>query len=357
MPTPQLPPLLSLDPHRVCLVKPSALGDVVQTLPVLAGLRARWPRAHLAWVVNRSLVGLLARHPQLDEVIPFDRAARGWRRARAALDLARTLRAGRFDLVIDLQGLLRSGLMARATSAPRRVGFATAREGASWCYTDRIQVPSEIVAAVPRYWYLAQALGCVGQPPRAQLGLSPADRAWARQELARLTGPRLAIHPGALWATKRWPVAQFAEVARQAMRARGAGVVLVGGPGEEDLCGDLARQLDPGNTVNLAGRTNLLQLAAVLAEADLVLANDSGPMHLAAAMETPVVALFTCTSPGRAGPHGTTHQTIATQVSCAASYRRTCPTCHCFGELSAARVWPAVDERLQAVEPSRQRAG
>src|SRR3954453_2832272 len=120
-----------LRPERVCLIKPSSLGDVVHALPVLSALRAAWPHAHLAWIVNRGLRGLLDGHPHLDEVIPFDRSSVGLgpRGLAAFARFVRELRRREFDLAIDLQGLLRSGLMAACTGAKIRVGMADAREG------------------------------------------------------------------------------------------------------------------------------------------------------------------------------------------------------------------------------------
>src|SRR4051812_507775 len=132
--------LRTLRPRHVCLIKPSALGDIVNALPVLAALRRRWPEARFTWVVNRSLRGLLDGHPALDEVIAYDRGGTG----RSPLGLLRfagflrRLGRGDFDLAVDLQGLLRSGLMAFATRAGVRVGLADAREGATRFYTHRV---------------------------------------------------------------------------------------------------------------------------------------------------------------------------------------------------------------------------
>src|SRR5687768_17524883 len=126
-------PLIDCAAKRIALIKPSALGDIVHSLPVLEALRHRFPVAHIAWVVNRSFAGLLAGHPCLDEIIPFDRSAmRGsFRRAVSiAAAFASQLRRRQFDLAIDMQGLLRSGMMTLATGSRRRVGFTTAREGA-----------------------------------------------------------------------------------------------------------------------------------------------------------------------------------------------------------------------------------
>jgi heptosyltransferase-1 len=333
------PPLDQLRPRRVLLVKPSALGDVVQTLPVLAGLRRRWPDAHLAWVVNDAFAGLLAGHPDLDQVIPFPRR-KGWSTVPALLRQVRG-----FDLAIDLQGLFRSAALTWF-AAPRRLGFRHSREGAWLAYTDLLDTPVKQTPAVLANWSAAVALGCEGPPPLARLGLTAAHQADAARLLAGLPRPLIAIHPGASWLTKRWPSAHFAALAQLARQRVGAGVVVVGGPGEEMIAAAVASQL-PG-CLDLCGKTDLLGLAAVLRAADVMLCNDSGPMHLAAAVGTRVVAPFTCTSPLRAGPHGEGHAAVATTVSCAASYRRSCATLHCMQDLTPPRLWPALEGALVA---------
>lgn len=339
------PPLDQLQPRRVCLVKPSALGDVVQALPVLTALRRRWPDAHFAWVVNDSFAPLLHGHPDLDEIIPFPRRARGLRLVGELFGLVKRLRG--FDLALDLQGLLRSAALTWLTGAKRRVGFRQAREGAPLAYTDRLDTPIKETPAVLANWSVAQALGCAGAPPAPRLGLMPAHEAEAARQLAGLPRPIVAIHPGASWVTKRWPAEHFAELARRAQRELGAGIVLVGGPGEESITAAVAARLSPA-LVDLAGKTGLLQLAAVLRAADVMLSNDSGPMHLAAAVGTRVVAPFTCTSPLRAGPFGPGHQAVPTTVSCAASYLRRCNSMACMAELTPDRLWPALASALRA---------
>src|SRR2546421_5605141 len=158
-------PVHAINCRGVALIKPSPLGDIVHALPVLGALRTRFPTAHITWVVNRAYELLLRGHAALDATLPFDRAAlrHGPATALAVLRFARRLRAGRFDLVIDLQGLLRTGLMAAATGAARRVGLSSAREGATHFYTDII--PDDLSAhAVDRYWRVAEALGAGDGP-------------------------------------------------------------------------------------------------------------------------------------------------------------------------------------------------
>ncbi|MFQ3592282.1 MAG: glycosyltransferase family 9 protein [Gemmataceae bacterium] len=320
------------------LIKPSALGDIVQSLPVLSGLRQRWPSASFAWVVNEAFAGLLQGHPDLEQVLIFPRR-RGWYRLP---HLIAQLRG--YDLAIDLQGLMRSAALTWLSGAPRRVGFRHSREGAWLAYTDWLDTPVKQMPAVLANWSAALALGCTGPPAPIRLGITARHRQRAAELLAGVPRPLIAVHAGASWKTKRWPVEHFATLLRLAQERFDAGVVAVGGPGEEPLAARLPAH------VNLVGRTDLLTLAAVLQSAQLMLSNDSGPMHLAAALGTPVVAPFTCTSPLRAGPYGQGHTVVATSVPCAASYLRRCPTMHCMQELRPERLWPALARVLAAAQ-------
>lgn len=343
-----IPPerLLTLDARRICLVKPSALGDVVQTLPLLPALRERFPSASISWMINRELRELVDGHPQLDEVIPFERhgSPRTW------LRLLSKLRSRQFDLVFDLQGLLRTGLLTLATRAAVRVGLETAREGAQLAVHCTIPRTGRKVPAHARYWRVAEALGIEGPPRPTILAISDADQEWAEQRVQSLRSPILAVNPGARWITKRWPVERFAAIAARAVRSCGASVIVLGSRAESELADDFQRllreQVPSVSVLNLAGQTTLKQLAAVLQRVDVVLTNDSGPMHLAAGLGKPVLGLFTCTSPLRSGPPGERHELVATKVPCAASYKKECPhrgVTHlaCHQELDTTRVWHA----------------
>ncbi len=339
-------PLLAAQPKRIAVIKPSALGDVVQTLPLLPVLRERFPEASITWVVNRELADVVAGHPDLDGVIRVERRGglSGWRR------LLSELRAARFDLVFDLQGLLRTALMTWATRAPIRIGLETAREGSHLACHRLIPDTGRLVPAHLRYWRVAEALGLGDRTRATKIPLRDEHRAFARSALSGGDGPILAISPGARWVTKRWPVEKFAVIAAKAFRAYGFRPVIVGGPGEQPLAGQLEHLLQKflpsASIVNLAGKTGLLQLSAVLEAADVLLTNDSGPMHLAAGLGTHVVGVFTCTSAVRSGPPGDQHALVSTKLSCAASYRRKCPYrgkkhMGCFEELSVDRTWSA----------------
>jgi lipopolysaccharide heptosyltransferase I len=349
--------LRRLCPERVCVIKPSSLGDVVHALPVLSALRALWPGAKITWVVNRSLRGLLDGHPELDRVIAFDRGRARPNLAGLAMvtRFLASLRRERFDLAIDLQGLLRSGLMTYATGACVRVGLADAREGATRFYTHRIPSPGPETHAVDRLLCVAEALGASIAEPRFVVAVGEADRRWARELLAEVPRPALVLNPGARWLTKRWPPEHFAEVARRAVETHGAGLVAVGSPEDRPLVEALRARLPGVPLLDLSGRTSLPQLAALAAESDLFLSNDTGPLHLAAAAGAQVVGVYTCTSPSRTGPYGPNAAAVRSCVWCAPSFLKTCPRLECLVELSPDRVWPIVSARLEgrdSVRPS-----
>jgi heptosyltransferase I len=353
--------LLEVEAGRICIIKPSALGDVIQSLPLLAVLRKRFPAARISWVISRPLAPLLEGHPDLDELIVFERRGswHDWRR------LLRQLRNSQFDLVFDLQGLFRTAMMMLATRAPLRVGLETAREGAQWGWHVAVPGTGLDVAPLVRYRRVAEALGVSEISLDARLAVGRADSDWAFRELARLNGPALAIHPGARWATKRWPPERFAAVACKAIRRFGLAPVILGTADEEAVAHEveqtIRRFMPTVVLTNLAGRTTLKQLCALLKLSQVLLTNDSGPMQLAAALGTPIVGVFTCTSPVISGPPGKEHELVATGVSCAASYRKRCPYrgrkhMACMEELDVERVWTAFGRLMEKNFPQTEAA-
>jgi lipopolysaccharide heptosyltransferase I len=331
-----------LQPQRIALIKPSALGDVVHSMPVLNALRARFPQSHIAWVINRSYQPLVEGHLALNETIPFDRGAMkaGWRKAAGtAFRLARELRRKNFDLVIDLQCLARSGLMTLATGAKRRVGLSTAREGARFAYTDIIEIPEpQQTHAIDHYWRVAEAFGVGHLPKQFGVPVQPAARDWVREQMKDLPRPWLAFGVGARWLTKRWPPDHFARLALRAQETFGGSVFFVGSPDEAPLAKQVMEQLH-GPTRDFVGTTNLQQLAALLEAADVMVANDTGPLHLAVALGVPTVAPYTCTKVIRHGPYGQTGG-VETTVWCKGSYIRNCDRLDCMKELLPDRLWP-----------------
>lgn len=322
-------------PRRVLIVKPSAIGDVVHALPVLKLLKDRWPAAAFSWLVTPACAGILDGHPLLDEVIRFDRKGygRGWYRPavlRSLVGFARSLRERQFDLAIDLQGLFRSGWLTFQSGAPVRVGLADAREFASVFYTHRVSTGGGGERhAVERYLCVAEALGAGRGPVEFPLADTVGDHA----AVAALTPPRYALlFPGTNWPTKRWPAERFAALVRPLRERFGLESVVGGGPGEVELAAQI-----PG-AVNLAGRTTLNQLVALIRRAELVVSNDSGPMHLAAAVGRPLVAPFGPTNLLRTGPFGRVGSVVRLDIPCSPCYSRRCAHQTCLRQLDVEAV-------------------
>jgi lipopolysaccharide heptosyltransferase I len=307
---------------RILIIKPSSLGDIVHALPTVAALRAKYPQAHIAWLVKRQWEGIVERAEGVDRVWPVDGGLRGW------LSQVSALRAAAFDLVVDLQGLFRSAAMARLTGCSTRVGFANGREGSPLFYTIRVPVATPEMHAVDRYLLAAAALGATVQPvPAARFRIRSEDNEAVRRLLhahGLAPGDRwVAMNVSARWPTKRWPRERFAAVADK-LQDEGAGrVVLIGGPDERTDAESL-KALMRTAPVDLTGRTAPGLLPALLDGAALLITNDSGPMHVAAAVGTPVVAMFGPTSPVRTGPYGTGHAVLTHAVSCRPCFSRTC---------------------------------
>lgn len=343
--------------RRILLIKLSSAGDIVHALPVLAGLRWRWPKAHIAWLVSTSFAELLEGHPDLDEVISFDRQrfgrlGRRWSATRRFAEFCWRLWARRFDLVVDLQGLFRSGFLSLVSGAPVRIGLAEAREFAGTFYTRRLASRPPHQHAVDRYYRAAGPLGFAHRPIRFPLAIKEADRAEAAGLLrqAGLEGRRFAaLAVGARWETKRWPAERFAELA-DALADRYALASVLTGSAADYAVGEEVCRLSTSGPLNLAGRTRWRHLLGLLEMASLVVTNDSGPMHLAAALGRPLVAVLGPTNPTRTGPYGRPQAVLRRNLPCSPCYLRTlqsCPYAHtCLRDLPAEEVLAAVDRAL-----------
>lgn len=350
---------------HILVIKPSSLGDIVHTLPAVELVRHAWPDAHITWVVNEELAGLVRLYPGVTEVWPFRRRrwARPWHWAELAAFLRR-LRAARFDVAIDFQGLLRSGVMARCSAAPRRIGFANAREGAGLGYTERIRVPADVRHAVDRNLELVRrALHVTGPACFPELRTDPvAAGRW--QERLRAAGvpatpPLVAVAPVARWPSKTWPPEFFAEsLDHLADRCPQARFWLLGTQAERAAGEGVRAACRTARPANLMGLTSLAELLEGLRQSAVLITNDSGPMHLAAAVGRPVVALFGPTDPARTGPYGAQHTVLRGQCPRAPCFRRVCrdPAGRCRDSFSPATVAAAAAGRL-GVQPGTGAGG
>ena len=333
--------------RRLLFIKPSSLGDIVHAMPTLAALRARFSHAEVTWLVKRQWAPLVETIDGVDQVCAVETGLSGW------LGRVPELRAARFDLVVDLQGLFRSGAMAWLTGCGRRIGFANAREGSRLFYTQRVGVPHASMHAVDRYLLVAEALGADRPvPPRFDFVDHPQDRP-AVEAILTSAGvvaslPWIAINASARWETKRWPPQHFAEAADQLSQAHALPIVFIGGVAErpEALA---VMALMRTKAVDLTGQTPVGLLPSLLRKAAVLITNDSGPMHIAAAVGTPVVALFGPTDPRRTGPYGQGHLVLSQTVDCSPCFRRDCTRAvrlECLTEVKPDQVVRAVQQQL-----------
>jgi lipopolysaccharide heptosyltransferase I len=340
---------------KILILKPSSLGDVVQSLPVLRLLKRHWPSSAIHWWLDADLVPLLATDPDLAGVIPFRRRrwASPWRWHELPASL-RQIRAMRFDWVIDLQALLRSGLVAWLAGARSSVGLADGREGAPAFYD--IAVPRPSPWAHPVAWYL-ETLRVLGVPPGGAFEWLPPRPDVAASVRARWNVGReqwVLIHPGARWMNKRWPVEAFAVVVRQlAAKWPEARFGVLGGESERQLGAALAAAL-PGRCLDLTATTSLTEMVEWIRLASLLITNDSGPMHVAAALRRPIVAIFGPTDPRRTGPYGQVGQTLHVSLPCAPCMKSRCVnprSLQCLHEVTPAAVVAAAEARWGAGPP------
>lgn len=290
-------------PTSILIIRPSALGDVCRSVPVLASLRAAYPDARIDWLVQDTFADAVRAHPALRAVVPFERARLGRDlnsvRPQSTIAFLRDLRSQRYDLVVDAQGLFRSGMLALATGARRRVGYANAQE-LGWLGTNERHHVDRELHAVERMLRLVEQAGI---PPVVDMRLHvlPEWRQWADRTLGGASVAVLA--PTSRWAGKRWPAVRFAALAERLLRMSVQKVVLVGAKSERDQCGpllDLAARDD--RMIDLIGRTSVGELMAVIERARVVVANDSAAIHMAVGFDRPMVALYGPTSIARVGP-------------------------------------------------------
>ena len=293
-----LPPLTEIE--RLLVVKTSSIGDVIHALPVVQAIKEARPGLRLGWIVRRRCADVLRGNPWIDDLYEMpDKPSLG-----ELLALRRVLHAGRYQVAIDMQGLLLSGLVTRLSGAPIRIGWDRNREGNALFLTHPIVPGRGQRHEVDLLYGFASSLGVV--VPHAEFTPQPylaAEGAVRAQEwLSGLPHPRVAMNVGASRAYKRWPVERWAQVA-QGVAAADYSLVFVGDAQDAQNVAQITPLLT-GGFVDLAGKTTLRELASVLAACDLLVTADTGPMHVAVAVGTPVVALFGATNPRRHGPYG-----------------------------------------------------
>jgi len=292
---------------RVCIVMMSAVGDAVHVLPLLTALKRHAPRAHVTWVLQPGPATLVRGHHAVDEILIFDRS-RGW---RSFIDIRRQLAPRRFDLVINLQVYFKAGLVTSFTNAPVKLGFDRARaRDLNWLFTTHRIPPHEPQHVQDQYFEFLNTVGVPHEPIAWHLGPWPAERAWQREFQSRFHRPIASIVVATSKPQKDWLPERWAQVADVLYHDYGLQPVLVGGRSEREVAAERAiMQRAAAKPVSAIG-SGLRNLVSILDSSALVLAPDTGPLHMSVALDRPVISLMGYTNPKRTGPYRRFHDLI-----------------------------------------------
>ena len=349
---------------NILIVKLSAIGDVVHTLPSLAALRSLYPQAHITWVIEGAAANLIEGHPYLDRVLVSRR--KHWQQDLKKGNFSKNIREMRsfinalkdrpYDLVIDFHGLFKSAVLVWLSGGARKLGFDSMQEGSGLFYTEKI--PEDMGKhAVDRYLDFLAYLGAKSGEASALNTpefLIPSDNRHIQKVSALLDRshldidkPFVAINPVALWETKLWREDRFAMLANRIVGELNIPVVITGSIQEKPYIESIIKQAKTVKVIDLAGETTLKELACLYRHASIAVTTDSGPMHIAAAVGTPVVALFGPTDPRRTGPYGTGHTVISKKkLPCSPCFLKQCPTRVCMEGITVEEVLEVVKEKL-----------
>ncbi|HMB80046.1 MAG TPA: glycosyltransferase family 9 protein [Vicinamibacterales bacterium] len=339
---------------RFLIVRLGALGDVVHAIPVAAALRRAFPDARIDWLVSAKHREILDLVPVIDRrLVINDRGdASGGTSLLAAI---RELRRSRYDVAIDLQGLIKSAVLARSSGAPRVVGFSSryARERAARLfYTDAydpgrggLYDPRETRHVVDINLGLLSVLGITA--PVREFPIEDVDSDAARAMREQTGGRYALLNPGAAWPNKRWPPSRLAAIARELRARHGLMSVVLWGPGEEALAAEVVAGADGGAV--MSPKTSIADLVALARRAALMVSGDTGPTHIAAALGTPIVGIYGPTRPARNGPMSPLDVTVSRDSVCQCHHLRRCKLDRmCLLDIEVAEVLDAVERRLAA---------
>jgi lipopolysaccharide heptosyltransferase I len=335
--------------NRFLIVRLGSLGDIIHGIPVAAALRNRYPQAHIDWMVDARYLDLLDLVQCLDRRIPVDPrdAARGSQRSRLFATI-RDLRQTGYDACIDLQGLVKSAILARAAGAARTIGLPRRhlREPlARLFYTDAPD-PGSATHVIDKGLALLAPLGV--EDRRVHFPISIPRTPAVESVIARFApAGYIVVNPGAAWPNKRWPAERFGAVAAAIHRDVGLRSVVLWGPGEQPLAASVAAA--SAGAAEMAPPTTIPDVIGIARHGRLMISGDTGPLHIAGAVATPIVALFGPTLPGRNGPWSPHDITLSRVSQCSCLYERRCrKSVPCIDDIATEQVVEAVHRRLKA---------
>lgn len=335
--------LKDIEPKKILIVKPSALGDIVHSLPFLNAVSKKFPDAKIDWVVARGLDPVLNNHPMINKLWIIDKG--NWKKlsqikttVKELKQLAADLKNEKYDLAIDLQGLMRSGLITKMTGSKYRVGYKEAREGASVFYTHKVPCKWKEMHAIDRYLKVAEYIGC--DIKKVEHVFTDFDQ--DPLIISELPKEYIVMAPSAGKEANRWPASRFGQLAAQLPFP----TVAVSSQADASVVDELVAN-SKGKAISLAGKTSIMELAAVIKKAKFFISNDTGPMHIAAALNVPVFAIFGPANPEKTGPYGDIHTIISVNAPCSPCYaKKKCNHWTCLDSLTVEKVITMINKQL-----------
>ncbi len=328
---------------RILVIKLSSLGDIFHALPAVHNLQVALD-AEVDWVTQPEYVDLVKCFPMVSKVISFPRRE-FWSQAGV---LVRAVRVSRYDYIVDLQGLIKSAIVARVAHGGQRIGPSFQREGARFLYDAVAGVRNKNRHAVEENLDVVRYLGLPVMPVAFPVHFPALTLDYPT--------PRVALVPWSRRVNKNWPTSFYIEAARQIQTEFGASIFLFGSKAEREGCEEIRKALSStsgaGAVLNLAGQTSLVEMGSWLAQMNLVLVNDSGPLHMAVALDVPVVTMFGPTDPQRTGPYGEGHHVVRSEMDCLPCFGKDCrlSQVECMERITPAHVMAAVREVLNLVK-------
>lgn len=342
---------------NILIIKMSSLGDILHALPFAAALRERFPQAKISWLVHPQFAGFVPDAPTIDEVIHFDKVAFQKMSIGQKLAFAKTFRqelhARHFDLVVDLQGLFKSAAVAAMTGCANRIGYCEMREGSGL-------VSKEICGAhrhdhvIERYLDVARFLGAEIKEIKFPVpDLTKETVSVQKKLLAKgmaQSSSYVVIVPGARWETKEWPIKNYAEIAKRIV-ADGTYVVLAGGSEDRAKGAAVAKAAEAARVLDLTGQTSLRELAALIKGCRVYISGDTGPLHFAAALKKPLIAMYGPTKADRTGPYGSENSTVLlSPAHCVGCLKKHCKNAYCMEYITPDNVYKEYLQKIGKAE-------
>ena len=349
-------------PHNILIIRLSSLGDVLMSVPAVRALRQRFPDAHISWLAEGSVTGILAHQDFIDEVIFFPRAAltRHLKKGHLATaayilgDFLKSLRRREYDWIVDLHGIAKSVALMFIARGKKRIGFGKtfAKDMSHLFYNERVNGPEKRIHKVERNMLAARYLGCDRPAPDKPLLVHDSVRTYIDDFFRshNIHPPVFAINPFASRGStfKKWPLERYADLIQRIRRERMGSVVIIWGPGEREEAQRLAAMV--GDSACLACQTDIAQLYALLARASVYVGGDTGTTHLASAANVPVLSIFGPTDFIVNRPYSKNSTILRKEMPCSPCKNKDCKTRECLMAISSDEVFEALQKLHLKVE-------